>query len=81
MCAHLVVRNSHITTVLCLPECTMSCMLQLQSQKEQSGGRFRRGEGLSAKRGGEEERERSVVLDTHHFSSKGNWQLLCVIGG
>lgn len=26
------------------------------------------------------ERGRSVVLDTHHFSSKGRWQLLCVIG-
>lgn len=28
----------------------------------------------------EKERERNqLFLDTHHFSSKGHWQLLCVI--
>ncbi len=27
----------------------------------------------------EREREKSVVLDKHHFSSKGHWQLLCVM--
>lgn len=34
---------------------------------------------LSEEEKGEGEREKSVVLDKHHFSSKGHRQLLCVM--